>query len=762
MPRPTRKRRSLTLATTSLFGFVAVAGLAGLVVAGMTLPFLGPVSLTARDSVESFEDLPAEFREPALPVRTVVYAADGKKIATIYDENRVEVPLDDVSEVMQQAVVAIEDSRFFEHNGVDLRGMTRAALTNLGAGEISQGGSTLTMQYVKNVLVTAAVDKEQQAAAREDTITRKLREMRYALALEKRLTKQEILQRYLNISYYGSRAYGVEAASQRYFSKHASELTLVEAATLAGIVQQPTRFDPLLNPKLSQARRDVVLNRMAELNYITVDQARAAKAKKVKSYLKPQTLYNGCTTAYAPYFCDYAVRQVKALNALGNTPEQRAAAWKAGGYKIYTTLNMKAQRAATNAVMKTIPPKDPSQKAVAIAMIEPGTGNIQAMAQNTTWGTDENTPGKTAYNLAVNRPDGGGQGAAAGSTFKVFTLVAALEKGVSPYATLNSPNGKAFTGFTGCSGALLTGPKSGGTQPFVVRNSTRSGTFNMFQGAAYSVNTFFVGLEKEAGLCETVDAARRMGVTHATGEDLGDTLPSGASAEVASFTLGSTEVSPLTMANAYATISAHGVYCKPRVITKITDRDGKSIPVPASKCEQVITRNVADATAAILTNVVDGSIPGRTGAQMTLGRDTTGKTGTINNHAAVWFAGATPDMSAAVMVYDPRGAYRHPLTNLTINGRYYREVFGLSIPGPVWKASMLGALKDSPAVAMDLRNEWNLKAARQGGSIRPPAYRYSPPTTQGQGAADAGTSVGTGAGQGAAGTGAATQPGTQP
>jgi membrane peptidoglycan carboxypeptidase len=732
-PRQKRPRRTLASVTPRVFGFVAVAGLAGVVVAGMALPVVGPVSLVARDSIESFEDLPREFRESALPVRTRVYAADGTKIATIYEENRKEVTLDKVSPVMRDAVIAIEDSRFYEHNGFDPRGFLRAAVTNVTTGEIAQGGSTLTMQYVKNVLLTAAQDEEEQAAANEDTISRKLREIRYAMALEKRLTKDEILERYLNISYYGARSYGVEAASQRYFSKRAKDLELVEAATLAGIVQQPSRFDPLQNPDLSQERRDVVLNRMAELGYVTVEQAREAKALDVEDYLDPRIQYNGCTTSFAPYFCDYAVRQVTKMRALGETPEQRAEAWRLGGYKVYTTLNVKAQKAADKAVKAAIPPKDPSKKALTVAMVEPGTGNIQAMAQNRVWGTGD--PQKewweTTYNYSVSAEDGGGQGAAAGSTFKLFTMLAALEQGISPYTVINSPPKKSFTGFVDCDGQLMTGQGSGGypNEPYNVSNSTSSGSFDMFRGAAYSVNTFFVELEKRAGVCETVDVAKRLGIRHASGWELGEE-PAGqpVRAEVASFTLGSTEVTPLMMANAYATVSAHGVYCEPRVITGIEDREGRKIPVRAPKCEQAVSRNVADAAAAVMTNVVDGNISGRTGGAMSIGRDTTGKTGTINKNAAVWFAGATPDMAAAVMLYDPRSAQLNPLKNLTINGRYYPQVFGSSIPGPTWKASMEGALAGKDPVPMELRNQWNLRPARQAGTPSQQVVRSSAAT----------------------------------
>ncbi len=713
MPSSTPRRRGPAAGLSRLAGMLGVAFVAGVVVAAMTLPFIGPVGILTRDSIEQFEDLPKEFRTPALPVRTTVYAKDGTRLATVYEENRKEVTLSKVAPIMRQAVVAIEDSRFYEHNGFDPRGFVRAAMTNLTSGEVAQGGSTLTMQYVKNVLVTAAQSEAEQAAAREDTVTRKLREIRYAMALEKKLTKDEILERYLNISYYGARAYGVEAAAERYFSKRASKLTLVEAATLAGIVQQPSRFDPTRNPKASQARRDVVLNRMAELGYITVEQARAAKAKKIKSYLKPKVQYNGCTTSYAPFFCDYAVRMVSDMRVLGRTEAAREAAWRAGGYRIYTTLDMKAQKAATKAVMNAIPPKDPSRKAVAIAMIEPGTGDVQAMAQNRVWGTT-NKRGETAYNYAVDQADGGTIGMQAGSTFKIFTLVGALQAGISPWTKISSPPRVAFSGWRNCLDGSMHAP-------WPVKNSTRSGTFNMFQGAAYSVNTFFAELEKRATVCRTVDAAKKMGVVTATGADV---------PYVQSFTLGSVDVSPLTVANAYATVSAHGVYCKPRVIEKIVDRNGRTIPVPASKCNQAISRNVADGAAAILTNVVDGSIPGRTGSAMSLGRDTTGKTGTTDNHAAVWFAGSTPDLAAAVWVGDPRGGPKHPMKNLTINGRYYSVVYGSSLPGPVWKAAMLGALSGSTPVAMDLKNEWNLVPARRG-PLRPPVTRKPTQTPAG-------------------------------
>ena len=427
----------------------------------MALPVIGPVGVLARDSISSFEDLPRDFREPALPVRTRVYAADGTKIATVFEENRKEVALEKVAPVMQQAVVAIEDSRFYEHNGFDPRGFLRAAVTNVTAGGVAQGGSTLTMQYVKNVLLTAAEDEEEQAAAKEDTITRKLREIRYAMALEKRLTKDEILERYLNISYYGARAYGVEAASQRYFSKSAKDLELVEAATLAGhrAAAVPLRPDPQPAPVAEAPRRRAQPDGRARLHHRRGGPGRQVRRRR--GLPEPQGPVQRLHHLLRPLLLRLRdPRRSPQMKALGATPEEREAAWNAGGYKIYTTLDMKAQKAATKAVMEAIPPKDESRKATAIAMVTPGTGDIRAMAQNRVWGTSKSDKKwwETTYNYAVDLADGGTQGMQAGSTFKLFTIVAALEKGISPFTVINAPPRKEFTGFVGCNGDLLTGP----------------------------------------------------------------------------------------------------------------------------------------------------------------------------------------------------------------------------------------------------------------------------------------------------------------
>jgi len=687
--------RSPLSALGRLGAFLLVALVAGAVAAGMVLPVAAATGLLTRGAIDSFESLPSQLDAPDLPERSVVLAADGSVLATIYYQNRIEVPLGAVSPIMRQAIVSVEDARFLEHPGIDLRGTMRAVVANSTQSSGTQGGSTITQQYVKNLLIASASNGEELEAARARTPSRKLREIRYALALERRYSKEEILERYLNIVYFGAGAYGVEAAARRYFSKPAAELNLVESATLAGIVQQPTAFDPTRNPELAERRRNLVLGEMAEAGFITPIEASAASRIAMEDILDPSVQPNGCTSSYAPYFCDFVIRMIKADIAFGDTLLEREALLRRGGLTIRTTLDPDVQAATMNAVTSYIPNRDPSQRAAAITLVEPGTGNVIAMAQNRDWGLKGR--GKTTYNYNVDQAFGGTIGMQAGSTFKVFTLAAALEQGFSPTEGVASPNPKTFENFVNCTDGTSF-------EPVTVRNSGSQGFLNMFQATAFSTNTYFVSLAERFGLCRQAEIAEEMGVRLATGDPL---------QRVPTFSLGTMEVSPLAMAGAYAAFANHGVYCAPRVVLEIKDRYGRNLEVPDPRCREVISRNVADAVTGVLTSVIDGPFNGRTGAAMSLpDRPAAGKTGSTNANAAIWFAGFTPQVAAAIWVGDPRGGFAYPMTNVTINGQYYSYVTGGQIPGPIWRDAMIAAHANLTPKPFELFNDWGVGPVR--------------------------------------------------
>lgn len=680
---------------TKMISFIA---LAGIVTALIVLPVAGGVGLASRNGVQAFSSLPEDLTQVPLPQQNTILDAKGDILAVLYAQNRIEVPLEQISPLMLQAVIAIEDQRFFNHAGVDLQATIRASISTGSGGQV-QGGSTITQQYVKQILLTAATTKEEQQAATAVSINRKLREARYAIGLENKLSKKEILAGYLNIAYFGAGSYGVEIASKRYFSKSASELTLTQAATLAGLVQNPSRFDPTRYPERAQARRDLVLKAMKNAGFITAEQTDAAIAVPVSLDLLPTELPNGCTTSAAPYFCDYVLTVLRNDPFFGDTQEIRETVLNLGGLTIKTTLDPKAQKASQTAVDDKIPFDDPSGKAAAITMMRPGTGEITAMAQNRKWG--RSGAGYTTVNYNTPVDSNGTVGFQAGSTFKAFTIAAAFKQGWDPFEVIGAPEKKTFENFIECG----TGDKFA---PYEVQNSTSSGAFDILSGTAFSVNTYFVGLEEKLGLCDPIDIATAAGVKQGNGE-LFEKFPC--------FTLGCFDVTTLSMTEGMATFAAHGVHCSPIAISKITDRYGTELGVPSADCKQTIDLQVADSTTAVLAGVIDGPIPGRTGRAMDIGRPAAGKTGTTDSSAAVWFVGYTPDMAASVWVGDPRGGQKYPMKNIRIGGRYYSQVFGSTMPGPIWRDSLIGALAGTPKTAWNLSTLNGLNAGGVGNEI---------------------------------------------
>ncbi|GAA2382989.1 transglycosylase domain-containing protein [Streptomyces glaucosporus] len=661
--------------------FLGVSVLAGAVLAGLALPVAGGLGLAAKGTVESFDEIPIDFKRPPLSQKNRILDSEGNLIATDYYRDRTVVPLEKMAPVMRKAIVAIEDSRFYEHGAIDLKSVLRALNKNAQQGEVAEGGSTLTQQYVKNVFVEQAGDDQKKVAeATQQTLGRKIQELKYAIKVEEELSKDQILENYLNITFFGQQAYGIEAAARRYFSKNAADLELHEAALLAGLVQSPTYYDPVNYPDRAVKRRNVVLNRMAETGAASKEDVAAAKKQELG--LKVSRPRSGCITATdkAGFFCDYVRRILLTDPVFGKTEEERRERWKQGGLTIRTTLSPKAQKAAAEAATSRVYKDDPV--AASVVQVEPGTGKILSMAQSRPYGLDNNK-NETLINLAVGSEMGGSTyGFQVGSTFKPITAAAALEKGISPAHSYSSGWKTPFkeSDFTTCEG------KPYGSGEWSVQNELESeaGTWDMTSALGKSINTYFVHLGQKAGLCDVVTLAEKMGIERGTGQPL-ERKPA--------IFLGGQNISPLDMAAAYATFANRGTYCSPVAIEKVTDADGKRLPVPRTTCDRVMKEHTADSINKMLKGVVEDGTGTRAGLS---DRDNAGKTGTTDGRKDAWFVGYTPNLSTAVWVGDDIGE-QSEMYNLTIGGRYYDKVCGGCLPGPIWRTAMTGALAGEPA-----------------------------------------------------------------
>ncbi|BCM68448.1 MULTISPECIES: transglycosylase domain-containing protein [Streptomyces] len=663
--------------------FLGVSVLAGAVMAGIALPAAGALGLAAKGSVKGFDEIPANLKSPQLSQRTTILDDRGDPIATVYSRDRTVVDLKDISPYMQKAIVAIEDSRFYKHGAVDLKGVLRALNKNAQEGGVAQGASTLTQQLVKNYFIEEAGDDPTKVAeATQQTLGRKIRELKYAIQIEDKLGKKKILENYLNITFFGQQAYGVEAASQRYFSKHAKDLNLQEAALLAGIVQSPSRYDPVNDEAEATKRRNIVLQRMAELGDISQKEADQAKEKPLGLHTsRPK---NGCITAVkgAGFFCDYVRQVVLTDPVFGETKEERAKLWNRGGLTIRTTLDPQAQKSVQASIKDHVYKSDPV--ATAATIVEPGTGKILAMGQSRPYGVNVKND-ETTINLSVNGNMGGGAGYQPGSTFKPIVAAAAIEGGKPPTQEYSSPYEMAYPSpVAACDGKVW---RNDPYRPAKLKNENESerGPYGMSEATAKSVNTYYVQLISDIGICPVIDMAKKMGVARADGRKI-DQAPS--------IALGTQEMSPLTMANAYATFASRGMYCTPVAIESVTKKVGseqKSLEVPKSTCSRAMSENTADTVSTLLKGVVEDG----TGQEAGLGsRPSAGKTGTTDERFAAWFVGYTPNMAGAVWVGDPQ--HKRKMTSITIGGVPHDKVYGGEVPGPIWRDMMSGALEDKP------------------------------------------------------------------
>ncbi|TDC51488.1 PASTA domain-containing protein [Jiangella ureilytica] len=704
-------RPSAVVATVRRVLLVAgVAALCGVLLAGLALPVVAGLGLTARESADTFAAMPADLEPGPMAQTSYMVDADGQPLATFFEENRVEVGLDEISPVMKDAILAIEDDRFYERGPIDIQGTLRAFLRNVEAGETQGGGSTLTQQYVKQVRISQATSPEEvadvQASTGVEGYRRKLEELRMAVQVEQELTKDEILQRYLNIAFFGSRSYGIEAAARTYFSTTAANLTLTQAALLAGIVQQPVAYDPTRDPEAALGRRNVVLNRMAATGRITEQEAAEARATDLG--LVPSATPNGCVPSYAGYFCDYVVHELLTMPELGETPEERQNLLERGGLRIETTISPAAQAAAQDAVSDRVAPTDGAIGS--LATVQPNNGYIRAMANSRTYGVEGD--GVSSINYAADEVMGGGNGIQSGSTFKAFVLAAAIEQGIPLNTSINSPQQVRLrvNSFSTCEGRIRS------SEVWEPKNSTGSGTFNLRTGTERSVNTFFAQLEQRTGLCLPATIAQGAGVMRADLDEANAVQPLN---QVPSFTLGANEVSPLSMAAGYAMFANRGVHCPTTSVVRVTDSAGNVlVDHTQPTCEKVIEPAVADAVNSVLQGVIYNS--GATGNRMQLDGDrpAAGKTGTTNSAIAVWFVGYTPQLSTAVAVADVDGRLE-TLDGRTYNGERIREACGGCIPGPIWKQMMDAALDGADEIPFTAPDPQTI----QGVTVRVPDVR---------------------------------------
>jgi membrane peptidoglycan carboxypeptidase len=661
----------------ALITFIGVSVLSGALAAGLAIPFAGFAGRGSAGVAMTVQDLPRELEVDPLAVRSRILASDGTLIATLYDQNRVPVPLSKVAPIMRTAIVAIEDSRFYDHGALDLKGTLRAMVRNQTEGEVQQGGSSITQQYVKLSLVEKAKTASEREQATEVSYQRKLAELRYAIAIESDLSKTEILERYLNLVNFGDGSYGVQAAAQHYFRTSADKLTLPQAALLAGLVKNPTGYDPTNNLSRAKARRDVVIRRMLELGSISLYQANQALRTPVINLAKVEPVPNGCANSRYPFYCEYVVSKLLANPELGATVKDRDHYLKTGGLTIRTSIDPKIQASAQASIAQHSKPTDTA--IAAITMIQPGTGLVKAMVQSKPYGNGRN---HTNYNYNVEKSYSGGYGGFQnGSTMKAFTIAAALQKGITMDYRINSPEQINLSGkkFQTCSGSTYD-------PDYTPQNSTRSGDLTMVEAARYSTNTYFLQLSQRTGLCSIGRIAARLGMYNAqTLQPL---------EQVVSMTLGVGYVTPLQLSNAYATFAARGMYCKPLVVTSVRDKAGKYIETPQISCKQAISKQVADGVNRVLSAVM---APGGTGGNLRFGtRDMAGKTGTIQQNLAVWFSGYTPNLASAAVVADANLPYRNLMYGHTLNGRDISDPTGSGTAGPLWQTAMEGALRGMP------------------------------------------------------------------
>lgn len=677
MPAQGSTARSLLGAGLGLLGFSAVAGL---LVTVMVAPAIAVTGMTANNSISVFQELPDYITiEKQHERNTIAVAnADGSlaTVATWFDQNREEVTLDQIDDDLKAAAIDGEDRRFYEHGGVDMPSLIRAAIGQ-ATGTSESGASTLTMQLVRNILVLKAVndtklDEDQRKEAIKDATypdyNRKLREMKLAIGMEKKYSKDDILAAYLNIVGMGSNTYGVEAGAQRFFGTSAKDVTPAQAASLIAIVQNPVK-NTLIYPdnfERNKERRDVILGWMYTQGSLDKAQYEEALATPVdETTVTSNPPKSGCAVAAVEYRlpCDYALKSI--LNgevpSLGATTEEQIDTWRKGGLTVVMTVNPDTQTTATQLTQQYAPPEEARFKLGAgVASVQVGTGRIITMAQNKVFDdTGTGDPATTtAVNLTSDQSHGGSRGFQPGSSYKPYTLLAFLNAGHGVNETFNasvrSVNQAKFA--DSCNGPWGGEYKFGNDQ-------NESGPYSVVRGTAGSVNSVFIQMAEEVDQCDIAKLAASIGVHRADGKTDGSDLVTRPSCSIGGC---ENNVAPLTQAAAYAAIANHGVYCKPIIIGDIlSDATGESIGGQQPQCGQsLVSPAVADTAAYAMQAVFAG---GGTSA-VSNPRDGTpylGKTGTTNDAIHTWVVASSPQVATAVWVGNIEGTQN--LRRISVN-----------------------------------------------------------------------------------------------
>jgi membrane peptidoglycan carboxypeptidase len=657
-------RRGRPLRAAISFGaFIGMSVVAGILVAAAVTPAVAITGIAANKTIGVFDGLPEYMSVPQLAQPTTIYAktADGgdQLLATFYSQNRLPVAFDQISQAVKDALVAGEDPRFYSHGGVDMQGTVRGALSTV-AGRGVQGGSSITQQYVKNVLlqkceampVTTEQQKKTYASCVDDstgaTPDRKLRELRYAVGLEKKYSKAEILVGYLNIAGFGGSVYGIEAAAKYYYNTTAAALTPAQAASLIAIVNEPTslRIDDAASTTNGAAngyaknteRRDYILQKMYHYKKLTEAQYDEAVQTPVEPVITPSV--RGCQTAGgAAYFCDYVQKIILNHPSFGADEDTRAANFNRGGYKIYTTLDLDLQQVAESTLADYVPQVySRADLGGVLTGVQPGTGRVLYMAQNKQYSQDpevlDSGPQFTSINYATDQEYGGSSGFQVGSTYKVFTLAAWLEKGHSLTDAVNADvrtyNQADFTDSCG-------GPWTG---PYKPTNDApgQTGMRDALDATVNSINTAFVAMASKLDLCAIRKDAEAFGVHTATGSPL-DTNPSSV--------LGTNTIAPLTMATAFAGIANNGTTCTPIAIDAIMDANGAPVTAPSSTCTQSVAPEIAHAMALALEGTAEFGTAAGINRSAT---DMLAKTGTTDGNEQLWLVAATTKVAGAYWV----------------------------------------------------------------------------------------------------------------